>query len=61
MLLKNRVADIHGSGNSLNNLWAAAQQAWGSINTDEEVAKHTSTMDAQVKAVKAAKGYQTGF
>jgi hypothetical protein len=59
-LLKNRIADIPGSGNSLDNLWAAAQQAWDSI-TDEEVAKHTSKMDARVREVKRAKGYQTSF
>jgi transposase len=60
LLLKNRVADIPGSGNSLDNLWAAAQKAWDSI-TDEEVAKHTSKMDARVQEVKKAKGYYTKF
>jgi transposase len=60
LLLKNRVADIPGSRNSLDNLWEAVQQAWDSI-TDEEVAKHTSKMDARVKEVKKAKGYQTSF
>lgn len=59
-MLKNRINHIPGSGNSLNKLWAAAQQVWGSI-MDEEVAKHTSKMNAQVKAVKEVKGYQNGF
>jgi hypothetical protein len=60
LLLKNRIADIPGSGSSLDKLWAAAQEAWGSI-TDEDVAKHTSKMNARVQAVKKAKGYQTKF
>ncbi|QRV95040.1 Transposable element Tc1 transposase [Ceratobasidium sp. AG-Ba] len=47
-------------GKDLDSLWAAAKKVWDEL-TDEEVAAHTSQMDARVKAVKKAKGYQTGF
>lgn len=59
-ILKNHVADLTGSGNSLGTLWAAVQQAWGEI-TDENVKKHTRTMDERCRDVKAAKSWHTWF
>ncbi|KAI0258072.1 hypothetical protein BC834DRAFT_975641 [Gloeopeniophorella convolvens] len=34
-VLKDRVADIPGSGNSLDNLWAAVQLVWDALTVDE--------------------------
>ena len=60
LLLKNRVADIPGSGNSLDALWAACKRVWDEISL-EDIQKHTNTMDIRVSAVKSAKGWHTGF
>lgn len=60
LTLKNRIADIPGSGNSLENLWAAAQQAWASISLDE-INAHTSKMTDRVSAVEQARGWHTKF
>jgi transposase len=43
-LLKTRIADIPGSGNSLDKLWEAAQRVWDGI-TQEDIEKHTGRMD----------------
>ncbi|QRV97872.1 Transposable element Tc1 transposase [Ceratobasidium sp. AG-Ba] len=59
-IIKKHVAEVPGSGKDLDSLWAAAKKVWDEL-TDEEVAAHTSQMDARVKAVKKAKGYQAGF
>jgi transposase len=59
-VLKNRVADIPGSRNSLDKLWAACQQVWDAITVDE-INAHTGKMDDRVAAVKAAKGFHTRF
>jgi hypothetical protein len=45
LILKRCVADIPGSGNSLDVLWAAVQKAWGEISV-EDIQKHTGRMDA---------------
>jgi hypothetical protein len=59
-LLKNRIADIPGSGNTLDNLWEAAQKVWDDI-TLEDIQKHTGRMKDRVEAVKQAKGWHTKF
>jgi transposase len=60
LVLKTRVANIPGSGNSLDALWSAIQQVWDEL-TEDDIRKHTGQMDARVAAVKAAKGWQTKF
>ena len=60
LVLKNRVADIPGSSNSLTALWNAIQKAWDEI-TLEEIDKYTCNMEERVQAVKAAKGGHTRF
>ena len=60
LLLKNKVADIPGSANSLDALWSAVQCAWGDI-TLEDIRKHTGKMDDRVEAVKKAEGWHTRF
>ena len=60
LVLKNRVADVPGSGNSLDNLWAAIQKVWGELS-EEDVLKHTKQMQDRVEAVRKAKGLQTNF
>lgn len=59
-VLKKRVADIPGSGNSLDALWAAVQRAWGEI-TVEDIRKYTGQMDDRVEAVREANGWHTKF
>ncbi|KAF8593763.1 hypothetical protein BDV93DRAFT_460393 [Ceratobasidium sp. AG-I] len=59
-ILKDRVAAIPDSANSLENLWSAVQTAWDSI-TVEDINKHTGKMAARVIAVAVAKGGQTRF
>jgi hypothetical protein len=54
------MADIPGSANSLDNLWAATQQAWEEI-TPTEIEKHTGKMKDWVEAVMKAKGWHTRF
>ncbi|KAF7967399.1 hypothetical protein HWV62_34425 [Athelia sp. TMB] len=44
LILKNQVANIPGSADSLEKLWGAVQQGWGEI-TDEDIKKHTGPMD----------------
>ena len=58
LVLKNQVADIPGSANSLDNLWATIQKVWGELS-EAEILKHTGRMQDCVKAVQKAKGYQT--
>jgi hypothetical protein len=53
-VLKNCVADIPGSHNSLDKLWAACQEVWDGITVDE-INAHTGKMDDCVVTVKAAK------
>lgn len=60
LILKKGVADIPGSGNSLDALWAAVQRVWGEL-TVEDIRKHTGRMDDRVQAVRKAKGWQTEF
>lgn len=60
LILKNRVADIPGSANTLDALWAAVQQAWGEI-TEDDIKKHTGTMDERCRDVTAANGWHTRF
>ncbi|KAF9472802.1 hypothetical protein BDN70DRAFT_818125, partial [Pholiota conissans] len=60
LLLKNRVANIHGSFNSLDALWSAVQRVWDDISL-REIQKHTGRMDNCVEAVLKAKGYHTQF
>ena len=43
LILKTHVADIPGSWNSLDGLWAAVQQVWEEQSI-EDVRKHTSRM-----------------
>ena len=43
LILKTHVADILGSQNSLDGLWATVQQVWEELSI-EEVRKHTSRM-----------------
>ena len=59
-VLKKCVADIPGSHNSLNKLWAACQRVWDGITVDE-INAHTGKMDDRVAAVEAAKGLHTRF
>jgi transposase len=59
-LLKIRIADIPGSGNSLDNLWAAAQRVWDELTADD-IRKHTGKMKDRVEAIKHAKGWHTKF
>jgi transposase len=59
-LLKNRIADVPGSANSLDKLWEAAQKVWDGI-TPEEVKMFTGTMDDQVEAVRKARGWHTKY
>ncbi|KAF8057055.1 hypothetical protein FPV67DRAFT_1430773, partial [Lyophyllum atratum] len=58
--LKNRVADISGSSNTLDKLWEAVQQAWDQISI-ENIQKHTSRMADRISAVEKAKGWHTSF
>ena len=51
---------LQGSSNSLDNLWAAAQNVWDEI-TLEDIEKHTGKMQDRVEAVKGAKGWHTRF
>ena len=60
LTLKNRVADIPGSANSLDNLWRAVQRVWDEISM-EEIMKHVGQMDARVAAIEKAKGWHTRF
>jgi hypothetical protein len=60
LLLKNRVADIPGSSNSLDALWAAIQTAWDGI-TVEDIQKHTNRMNERVIDVERVKGWHTRF
>jgi transposase len=59
-LLKNRIADIPGSINSLDKLWEAAQKVWSEITADE-IKKHTRMMNDRVQAVKEANGWHTKY
>ena len=59
-VLKQRIADIPGSGNSFDNLWGAAKQAWDDISL-EDIQAHTSKMKDHISAIKAVKGWHTGF
>jgi len=56
-VLKQCIANILGLGNSLNNLWGAAKQAWDDISL-EDIQAHTSKMKDHISAVK---GWHTGF
>jgi hypothetical protein len=60
LIVKNCVADIPGSSNSLDALWAAVQKVWDGI-TEEEIKKYTGRMADRVLAVKEAKGWHTRF
>lgn len=60
LVVKNRVADIPGSGNTLDKLWAAIKEVWENLS-EEDICKHTSQMHARVEAVRAANGYHTRF
>ena len=60
LVLKNRVADIPGSQNSIDALWAAVQQVWDEL-TIGEVRKHTNRMQDRVDEVSKAKGWHTSF
>ena len=60
LILKTRVADIPGSRNSLDGLWAAVQQVWEELSI-EDVRKHTSRMQDRVDEVMKAKGWHTSF
>jgi hypothetical protein len=59
-LLKNRIADIPGSANTLDKLWEVAQKVWEEI-TPEEIRKFTGTMSDRVEAVAKAKGWHTKY
>ncbi|KIM91810.1 hypothetical protein PILCRDRAFT_57472 [Piloderma croceum F 1598] len=59
-VLKTRIADIRGSGNSLDNLWEAAKKVWDEF-TPEEIKKYTATMDDRVWAIKDAEGWHTKY
>jgi hypothetical protein len=58
--LKNCVADIPGSHNSLDKLWAACQKVWDELSV-EDITAHTSKMPEQVAELKAVKGWHTSF
>jgi hypothetical protein len=58
--LKNRVADIPGSCNSLDKLWAACQKVWDELSV-EDITAHTSKMPKRVAEWKAVKGWHTSF
>jgi transposase len=60
LIIKNCVADIPGSSNYLNALWAAVQKVWDGI-TEEEIKKYTGRMADRVLAVKEAEGWHTHF
>ena len=60
LLLKTRVADILGLGNSLDGLWAAVQQVWEELSI-KDVRKHTSRMQDRVDEVIKAKGWHMSF
>ncbi|KAI0085010.1 hypothetical protein BDY19DRAFT_857841, partial [Irpex rosettiformis] len=60
LVVKDRVADMPGSANSLDHLWAAIKEVWENLS-EEDIRKHTSQMHARVVAVRAAKGYYTRF
>ncbi|PPQ97143.1 hypothetical protein CVT26_000627 [Gymnopilus dilepis] len=60
LLLKNRVADIRGAHNNLENLWWAIQRVWEEI-TIEEIQQHTGKMRDRVDAVIRANGFYTPF
>ncbi|KAF5312015.1 hypothetical protein D9619_003841 [Psilocybe cf. subviscida] len=60
LLLKNCVADIPGSGNSVDALWAAIQKVWDGI-TVADIQKYTGKMEDRVEAVSEADGWQTRF
>jgi hypothetical protein len=59
-LLKNQIADIPGSANTLDKLWEAAQKVWEEI-TPEEIRKFTGTMQDRVEAVAKANGWHTKY
>ena len=59
-VLKTRIADICGSGNSLDNLWEAAKKVWDEF-TPEEIKKYTATIDDRVRAIKDAEGWHTKY
>ena len=59
-LLKNKVADIPGSRNSVEKLWEAAQQVWDAL-TVEEIWAAAGSMPDRVAVVQAAKGFHTSF
>ena len=60
LVVKDCVADIPGSSNSLDNLWEAIKKVWENLS-EEDVQKHTSQMHARVEAVRAAGGFHTHF
>lgn len=60
LILKNRVAMVPGSANSLDALWASVQQVWDEI-TVEEIQMHTGKMHERVAAVQDAEGWHTRF
>ena len=60
LYLKNQVADIPGSQNSTDALWAVLQQFWDKL-TIREVRKHTNRMQDRVDEVSKAKGWHTSF
>ena len=60
LIMKTCVADIPGSWNSLDGLWAAVQQVWEELSI-EDVRKHTSRMQDRVDEVIKAKGWHTSF
>jgi hypothetical protein len=59
-LWKSCIWDIPGSHSSMAALKKAAYEAWDSI-TLEDILKHTSTMDDQVRVVDKAKGWHTRY
>ena len=59
LVLKNCVADIPGSSNSLNALWVKVKKVWSGIT--EDIRKHTGKMKERVLAVKQANGWHTRF
>jgi transposase len=59
-LLKNRIANIPGSANTLDKLWEAAQKVWEEI-TPDKIRKFTGTMSDRVEAVTKAKGWHTKY
>lgn len=58
--VKNCVADLPGSANSLDKLWAAVQKIWDTL-TVEDIEAHTGQMDMRVQAVKQETGKHTRF